>query len=519
MANHPSRRLASLRVVPGRDVARLLALVALIGSYLSAVGLRQLWTVRASTYDLVIYDQGIRAYSRFDPPVAISMGVRSGLGPDFTLLGDHFSPVLALLAPLYWIYDSPATLVVAQGLLLATGAIPLWLITRRHLGTVAAYLVAVGYGLSWPLAKAAGFDFHEVAFAPLLTGLLLERFLAWRAGSARTWHVVTAGVALACVKEDMGLLLAGFGLAVVVIGLRQWRTGRGERTGRGVTTLGVGFVLGGLGWTAVATAVVIPAMGGRLGADWRYTQFGATPREALVTMLGDPLAVAGELVTPQIKVLTLVLLGLLTLGSSAVSPWVLMVVPLLAARLLATQPAWWSPDYHYNAFLVVPLLVAGVDGIDRVARWLAGERARRVTITWSALIAVVAVIALPRLGDLTWLTPDGWRRDAHAVAGLQAAARIPDGVLVEAPNSLGPQLTSRTRVLLLDYTQRDTPWVIVDTAVRQFPFCTLDDQRERAAALQRQGYQVMAVSDDYVVLHDPTAEADLAAPAAPSPCR
>src|SRR5213079_2064821 len=97
--------------------------------------------------------------------------------------------------------------------------------------------------LSWPVAEASVFDFHEVAFAPLVTAVLFERLSAQRQGGrlsarrhgcGRLWHVVAAAVALLAVKEDMGLLLAGLGVAIAVRGPARQRL------------LGLGFVVGGL---------------------------------------------------------------------------------------------------------------------------------------------------------------------------------------------------------------------------------------------------------------------------------
>src|SRR5437764_5657660 len=130
----------------------------------------------ASTFDLVIFDQGIRGYAHLGAPVSIARGVSDGQGAHFMLLADHWSPVLALFAPLYWIHDSPATLLVAQGVLFALAIPPLWAYTRRQLGPGAAYFVCVAYALSLPVMEAVIFDFHEVAFVPVLTAVMVERF-------------------------------------------------------------------------------------------------------------------------------------------------------------------------------------------------------------------------------------------------------------------------------------------------------------------------------------------------------
>ncbi len=134
----------------------------------------------ATTFDLVIFDQGIRGYAHFDAPVSIARGVSDGQNAHFLLLADHWSPILALLAPLYWIHDSPTTLLVAQGVLFALAIPPLWVYTRRRLGETPAYLVSVAYALSLPVMAAVVFDFHEAAFVPVLTAIMVERFSAGR---------------------------------------------------------------------------------------------------------------------------------------------------------------------------------------------------------------------------------------------------------------------------------------------------------------------------------------------------
>src|SRR5262249_45555237 len=144
-------------------------LTALVAGIYVTFSLTRYYTFRSSTYDLVIFDQAMRSYAHFGPGISIVKGVHNGFGPNFSVLGDHFSPLLATLAPLSWIYSGPQPLLVAQAVLFALAVPPLWIFTRRAFGggqkaTAAAYLACAAYGLSWPLATAAMFDFHEVAF-------------------------------------------------------------------------------------------------------------------------------------------------------------------------------------------------------------------------------------------------------------------------------------------------------------------------------------------------------------------
>ena len=146
-----ARRLAGPRALRGAwahagvKVAALTVAAAFVYCLDSLILFRRFL---ASTFDLVIFDQGIRGYAHLAAPVSIARGVSDGQGAHFLLLADHWSPILAVLAPLYWIHDGPGTLLVAQGVLFALAIPPLWAYTRRRLGPPSAYFVCVAYALS-----------------------------------------------------------------------------------------------------------------------------------------------------------------------------------------------------------------------------------------------------------------------------------------------------------------------------------------------------------------------------------
>jgi uncharacterized membrane protein len=464
----------------------LAGLTVLAAALYGTLALVRFHTFRASTYDLVIFDQGMRSYSHLQLPVAIVKGVHNGFGPDFVLLGDHFSPILALLAPLYWIHDGPQTLLIAQAVLFAAAIPPLWVFARRELGTTAAYCVTGVYALSWPIAEAVAFDFHEVAFAPVLTAVMFERFQAGR----RTQGVFAA-LALLLVKEDMGLLVAGFGLYLL--------TRRSDRR------FGAVFVIGGLAATWLASQILIPAFGGDADYYWAYEALGKDAPEAAAHTVSHPWDAFRVLLTPPVKVRTVALLFAPLLFVSLRSPLVLAAVPLLAERMLASQFGnWWESRYHYNAFIVVVLISAGIDGARRLR-----DRSPRLATGWAIGALVAAVVMVPffslrQLADPSF-SESGTRAQAAAVT------QVPDGAYVEAASVFGPQLSARARVLLWDDRPRWAPWVVADVGRHTFPFPTLDAQRDRLDLLLRNGYRVVWQREGYVVLNRPGSVPDLRA--------
>ena len=342
------------------NVLFIAALTVLAAAIYGTYSLYRYYQFNSGTYDLVIFDQAIRSYAHFQPGVSIVKGLHNGFGPNFSVLGDHFSPILAALAPLYWIYNGPQDLLIAQAVLFALAVPPVWVFTRRALGggargTAAAYLVSVAYALSWPVAAAVDFDFHEAAFAPVLTAVALERLQAGRIRTA----LLALGLLL-LVKEDMGLLVAGIGLVLVVARPHLNRQ----------RLLGLALVIGGLAAAIVSLYVLIPAMGGRSDYYFAYGAFGSNVPQALLQMLEHPVRAATELISPRMKLDTMIWLvgafGFLPL----LSPITLAVVPLLLERMLSSSSShWWGVQFHYNAFLVFVLVLAAVDGGARLGRW------------------------------------------------------------------------------------------------------------------------------------------------------
>ena len=232
--------------------------------------------------------------------------------------------------------------------------------------------MAAAYALSWPIAAALATGFHEVAFVPVLTAVFFERLAAGRIRTA-----VAAALALLLVKEDMGLLVAGFGLFLLAArGSRfsRWAPGH-PLAGRHRVTLGAGLLIGGIAATLLATYVLRPAFGGRAGYYWAYWSLGGNARLAAEHALRDPLMAARLAITPSVKLTTMMWLAGVLLFLPLLSPITLAALPLLAERMLASsQPNWWGITFQYNAFVEMVLVCAAADGAARIAGWAARSR-------------------------------------------------------------------------------------------------------------------------------------------------
>lgn len=506
----PVRRRPGHKVTVG-------VVTAIFAAIYSLFSLTMFYTARTAIYDLGIFYQAVKSYSEFKPGYSIAKGLHNFGVTDFSVLGDHWSPIDALLAPLLWIHDDPRDLLVAQAVLFALAIPFIWSFTRTALGggrkgTIGAYCVSLAYAISWPIAGAAAFNFHEVAFAPVLIAITLERL---QKGKLKT--ALVAMVALLLVKEDMGFFLAGLGLCLIItraIDLPRKRL-------IGLAMIGVGVV-----YTVVAVYVFIPAMGGRADYYWAYRSLGPNAPAAVKHIVSDPLYAAGQLFTPRLKLHTELELFAPFLFLSLLSPYTLPAVPLILERFLNSKfPNWTTNTFHYNAYLVVPLALGAVDGAVRLDKWLTwgwrsttrqGTRARKlgdwavgkVAPLMTALFLVTAIAFLPFFGWWQMLHPSFYHRNADATAEAHAASLIPSGVVVETTGNVGPFLLSRDTVEVWDcygYTPITAPWIIANDKQQQFGFFHASRQRDRISWLKQQGYVVIWYDKPtgYMVLRAP----------------
>lgn len=371
-------------------------------------------------FDLALFDQVVWRYSHFAAPYSSIEGQN--------ILGDHFHPLLAILAPLYWIWSDPRTLLIAQAVLIAASIAPVFWFARPRLGRVGAYLLAAGYAAFWGLQVGVLFEFHELAFAPLLIALAI----LWADRERWGFFWVTI-VLLLLVKEDLSLLVVAFGI---------WRlTLRDVR--RGIVLAGLGA-----GWYALTTGVLIPHFArGRGYTHWFYGQLGKNSLAALWTVVHSPWTVFQIGFSPGQKVHTMAALFgaflLLSLGSRLV----ILTLPLLAERFLASNPNLWGTHYHYSLTIAPVLAMAAAAGLANLSRWVPAPRRALAVQLGAAAILVVNVALTETMSPDSSLTaisrPSFYHAPSWAPAARGGLNHVPAGASALTVATTLPHVSER----------------------------------------------------------------------------
>lgn len=469
--------------MPLRHKVQLGVVVAAFAALAVSHSLLRFRNFEAKGYDLGIFDQAVRQYALGKPPIVPVKG------EDFHLLGDHFHPIIALLAPLYWVWDDPRMLNIAMVALLASSAVPVYLIIRRWLGHTTALLSAAALLLWWPIQAIVNWDFHEIAF-----GVPIIAWIIWAVERERFWIAVGLAASLLTVREDMGATL----LAVAtVLGIRRawWPA---------VVTAALGAT--GI-WVAVGVVIPHFAPAGEF-QYWEYTALGASAGAAAVTIFTQPWNAVAALFDHPLKV-GLWLLHLVPLWlAPLLSSYFLLAVPILLSRLWNDRLNVWAPVYQYDAILAPILLLAAMDVMRRLVR--SGTVVPRVHLPrpapeWLARALPATLLIAGVIGSLVFpqvfpyqrtVTGENWTMGERAHAHARAVAQIPDGVCLEAADTAVPHLVNRTYVGLNGTTaEEDLQWLIIDASVDELggtePL-TPDEAFQRA---DRLGFEAVTEDD------------------------
>ena len=394
------------------------------------LGTQQWRNLVSYSWDLGIFTQLARAYGELHAPIVPIKG------DAVNLLGDHFHPILVLLAPVWWVWPSGLALLWTQALLLGLSAVPITRLAIERLGRGPGAFLGVAYAFSFGLQGAARAQFHEVAFAVPLMAMALTSLLRDRVIAAILW-----AAPLVLVKEDLGLTVAFLGL---IIALRH-REHRAD---------GVGLACWGMGWFILATFVILPLL--NTAGQYDYTD-----------NLASPLGVFW----PPIKWVTV---GMLLLAAGVIgarSPLIWLMVPTLTWRFTGSVAFYWEWGWHYDAILMPIAAAAALDALgDRrtghASRWL--HTTAPLPPRWQqgaalgAMLGATAVLGtqLPLLDvfrparwDLTW-------RAQPAEAMLEAA---PDHTVLA------------TDITLLAYAVPDHDVQWLHGPNRRVPQCVLVD--------------------------------------------
>lgn len=367
-------------------------------------------------YDLGIYDQAIWQYSRLEIPFNT---IKEKL-----ILADHFTPSLALLAPLFWLWDDVKMLLIFQAFWLAASGWPVFLLARAKRISFWLSVVVVGIYLAFfGFQHALNFDFHEVVIA---AGLAPWLIYFWQ---KRAWkRFLLAAVLFAGLKENLALMLVCLGM------ISFWR---------GQKKIGLLLASGALFYFLATVKLLIPLLSPN-GYEY-LPQLPANLPQAVTALFW-----------PKVKLETwFYALGWFSFLPLLAPVTLLPIVVDLAQHFLAGEKyaGTWGLFMHYRASLGPFLAWGAIEGLARLPQKIKPVFLLPLPLLLPLFFQYALHLPLNRLAKSYF-----WQNEVYMEDNQKIIAAVPATASVVAQNSLVPHLSHRQEIYLLWPRQIDGRW-------------------------------------------------------------
>lgn len=397
------------------------------------------------TWDFGLFDQIIWRISRFQEAGGSLLGNH--------LLGDHFSPILYIIAPIFWFFNHPIALILFEILVVCLGCLPIfWISKKYHKSNLLSFAMSFAYIFYVGNQFALNFSFHATTlFAPLF--LFAFYFFEEK---KYFWHFVFIILALMC-REDIGLYIFAYGVYLLV-----------RRCALGI----VHVFMGGI-WFFITTGYLMPyfakSVGGVVPNRFvSYGLLGETPTEMIKTVISHPVFAFSLFFDNQVKVLTFlsIFIGFGFLAILAPSFW-LILLPMLGIRFWSTNRLFWLMEFHYGAPISAVLVLSTIFAVLYLKR--------SIKFPWDFFIGTFLIINTLSITYLFQLPVHNiihksfWNSNEQILSAREAISLIPKDASISAQDLFVSHLAHRNEIFLFPAAINNARFILLDIKRDTYP--------------------------------------------------
>lgn len=475
---------------PWRSHLPVLFVMALHAVWFSLLAIERDRALWSATIDLGIFKEALYHTLHGRPLYSPTVG--------YSFLGEHFSPVLFLLVPLYALWPTSACLLIVQTLAISLSAWPVYRLAQRVGLSRSLSTVLAGAMLFTPTMQVALlYDFHmDLLAVPALA------WLVWSLHERRYGLATVSLVLLISVKEDMFIP----GTAALLTRFVTGNTSDRKRTAL------MAFL--SITWCVIAMAFLIKSFGPPPGVpvymsdghasngykflrNFRHLAGRGGP---IAMLLGQPLRFGLYAFTDARLTTLLTLVAPLAFLPFAASLRVFLLLPL-GIILLSDNPEIVALRYHYSAIQHPGVYLAAVYGAATIVGKSNHSRALDRAL---AVFVSISSVAMAVLHPGSLASPihgvDARRVTPHVRAVDRLVAMVPPNAKVTASTWLGPRFSNRPWGVIFPYGLDRADWALVD--LQRPPWPASPDQRDATLIqLMRSGFGAVAWADGALLLH------------------
>ncbi len=438
-------------------------ITAAYGVIFGLISLVNHYHFRTFGLDLGIYTHGIYSYSHLQWHT-FTMGLE---GETFNHLGNHFSPIVALLSPFYFLFGS-YTLLVLQIAAILFGGWGVYSFAKERLDGFQPELILVLFFSMWGIYSALAYDWHANVMAAMFVPWFILFFDRGDTKKALLMFVLV----LIC-KENMAVWMAAIiaGLAVRNFFLKP-KESNWMLTGSLLATAVVYFM--------VVQTLIMPALNTAGVSDHlgNYSHLGDGPGGVIKTMLTKPRHVFYLLFESlQEDVLTFKLksqLHFMVLVSGGIAliyrpHYLIMLAPIYAQKLLSSSPSHWGVYSQYSIEFVPIISLAFVEFLQNFSfpKW-------KMPLLIGTVVGATVFNWHPTRSNTSFYKAEHYHSGLNSQTIYEALQLIPADAVVSASNVIVPHVASRDKIYLYPVV-KDAEYLAILTHGRDlYPVDSLD---------------------------------------------
>lgn len=322
-------------------------------------------------------------YNALDLAIINQVFYNSSLGNVFassihppTYLGDHFTPILFLLLPFYFLWSRPETLLIIQTIFLGLSAWPIYLIAKNVLSKKLAVFVALAWLVNPIVQNINLFEWH---FLPLAIFFILWAFYFWQKDKIIPFAIFILLALL--VREDVALVIFMFG-ALSLLKKKK------------VRWVALPIVLSIIYFISSILTTNALAPGNGYKFFIYYTALGNTPTEAIKNIGLKPWIVVSQALRPNNFIFFVGLL-LPTMLIPLFSPIYLLLGLIIFIQLALGGSGGGTTllQTHYSALLLPAVFIAFIYGLKN-AMASNHEKIKLLLTAHRSIVIIIIIIGI-----------------------------------------------------------------------------------------------------------------------------
>lgn len=374
----------------------------------------------------------------------------------FSIHGDIF---LVLLAPIYWLFSSPYTLLVIQTVVISLGALPIfWLAKDILKNNKLALAIAFSY-LMFPGTQWANiFDFHSVALA---TSFLVYTF--YFAYKKKYIPFFLFALLALSTKETIAFSLVLIALYIIFV-QKNWKIG---------TAIGALSIA----WFGLLLYKIMPEARHFESSHFAlgyYSYFGDGPTEIIKNAIFHPTKVIDYLQTNSrwyYFIMILAPTGFLAL----LSPLIIFALPAIAINVFSSESEMQTIFYHYTSDIAPFLFLSMIFGLHFLLRILPKKvkiKGQYQNEKFWAKLALIYIIFVTLNSSIIWsplpLFKSGetqaftYRNPAKQYLD-ELSHNLPSHVSISATNRISPHFANRQINYMFPNGINQADYIIVES--------------------------------------------------------